>query len=563
MHRNTWELAQKEFDLVIVGGGIFGICAAWDASQRGLSVALLERGDFAAATSANCFKMIHGGIRYLQHGDIARVRESARERSALLKVAPHLAAPLPIVVPTHGATTQGKAFLRAGVLAYDMITFDRNKGIPDPQRRVPGGHSLSTEDCMQMFPGLDEESISGGVLFYDGQMHSPQRLALSFLHSAVNAGAVAANYAEATGFIRNGDDITGVRVTDTITGDEFDVRGKLVLNAAGAWAEQLLAKDMGVELDPPSVFSRDAALVINRKLIDGNAALAVQGATSDPDAKVSRGNRHLFMVPWRDHTLVGVWHIVHKGHPDSVELTTREIQGFLDEFNDGYKLDKPLTLDDVSMTNFGLTLFGDNEDGAVNLSYGKRSRLVDHAQTHGVNNLLTMVGVRYTMARGVSQEAIDLAYAKLGRKAPECKTATTRVYGGEISDFGDFESKAIQAHLGDISINSMRCIVRNYGMQHKVVTAFGTANPSLFETMGDSNVIRAEVVHAVRNEMAVKLSDVVFQRTELGTGGNPGEAALVDCADVMAFECGWDSARTNKELDEVRAAFPEHSMVSV
>ena len=140
MYRNTWELAQKEFDLVIVGGGIFGICAAWDASQRGLSVALVERGDFAAATSANCFKMIHGGIRYLQHGDIARVRESARERSALLRVAPHLAAPLPIVVPTHGSTTQGKAFLRAGVLAYDMITFDRNKGIPDPQRRVPGGH---------------------------------------------------------------------------------------------------------------------------------------------------------------------------------------------------------------------------------------------------------------------------------------------------------------------------------------------------------------------------------------------------------------------------------------
>ena len=227
MNRNTSALTDKEYDLVVVGGGIFGICAAWDAALRGLSVALVERGDFAHATSANCFKMIHGGIRYLQHGDVNRVRESCHERSTMFRIAPHLAEPLPIVVPTYGKGTQSKQFLMAGLLAYDLLTLGRNRGITDPDRHIPRGNMISRNDCLSMFPGVNEDGLTGGVLFYDGQMYSPSRLGLSFLHSAVQAGADVANYVEATGFLRDEEKVFGIKARDVLTGDDFEVRGKV------------------------------------------------------------------------------------------------------------------------------------------------------------------------------------------------------------------------------------------------------------------------------------------------------------------------------------------------
>ena len=524
VNRNTSALTDKEYDLVVVGGGIFGICAAWDAALRGLSVALVERGDFAHATSANCFKMIHGGIRYLQHGDVNRVRESCHERSTMFRIAPHLAEPLPIVVPTYGKGTQSKQFLMAGLLAYDLLTLGRNRGITDPDRHIPRGNMISRNDCLSMFPGVNEDGLTGGVLFYDGQMYSPSRLGLSFLHSAVQAGADVANYVEATGFLRDEEKVFGIKARDVLTGDDFEVRGKVVLNAAGPWADQILGDDMGLNLKPRPEFSRDAYIVINRRLT-GKHALAVQGATRDPDAVVSRGNRHLFMVPWRDYTLVGVWHIVNKGRPDQVTLTEGEVQGFLDEFNGAYSLDEPLTLEDVSMWNYGLTLFGENDEGSTNLSYGKRSRMVDHAREHGVEGLITLVGVRYTTARGESEKTVNLVFDKLGKRAPKGMTAITTIRGGHIEDFKEFERKAIERDGFGLDGNVIRGLVRNHGSDYSDVLRYVQNDASLAEQVAGSTVLKADIAHAIHNEMAMKLGDVVFRRTDLGTGAHPGEEA--------------------------------------
>lgn len=562
MKRNTSALTDKEYDLVVVGGGIFGICAAWDAALRGLSVALIERGDFAHATSANCFKMIHGGIRYLQHGDVNRVRESCHERSTMFRIAPHLAEPLPIVVPTYGRGTQSKQFLMAGLLAYDLLTLGRNRGIADPDRHIPRGNMVSRNDCLSMFPGVNEDGLTGGVLFYDGQMYSPSRLGLSFIHSAVQAGADVANYVEATGFLRDEERVFGIKARDVLTGDDFEVRGKVVLNAAGPWAEQILDDDMGLNLNPRPEFSRDAYIVINRRLT-GKHALAVQGATRDPDAVISRGNRHLFMVPWRDYTLIGVWHVVNKGRPDEVTLTEGEVQGFLDEFNSAYSLDEPLTLDDVSMWNYGLTLFGENDEGSTNLSYGKRSRIVDHAREHGVEGLITLVGVRYTTARGESEKTVNLVFDKLGKRAPKSMTAVTTIRGGHIEDFNAFERKAIDRDAFGLDSNVIRGLVRNHGSDYNDVLRYVQDDASLVEQVAGSTVLKAELAHAIHDEMAMKLGDVVFRRTDLGTGEHPGEEALKICANLMATELGWDSRRTERELDEVRAMFPKASVTAV
>lgn len=557
MKRNVTALAERTYDLIIVGGGIFGVCAAWDATLRGLSVALLERRDFSHATSANHFKIVHGGIRYLQHADLYRVRESNRERNALLRIAPHLVQPLPIVVPTYGHGLQGREILAAGLRLYDLIVFDRNRGLRDPQRRIPSGRFISRQECLRLFPGIEKEGLTGAALFYDAQIYNPPRLALSFLRSAVQAGACVGNYLEVTNFLRNGDRVCGVEAQDILTGNQLEVRGKVVLNAAGPWAEHLLGRHLGLHLRPALSYSRDACFVVTRRLT-GDYALALRAKTMDPDAILSRGRRHLFIAPWRDYTRIGVWHLVHRGEPDGFTVTEQELQGFLDEINGAYP-SFALTLNDISMWNAGIVLFGDNQPQATDLSYGKRSRLVDHARDFGVEGLITMIGVRATTARGVAERAIDLVLKKLGKKVPKSKTALTPIYGGEVACFEEFLHESTDQRPPVVGPEVMHSLARNYGSAYPEVLKYVNEDSTWADRVGASKVIKAEIVHAIREEMAQKLGDVVFRRTDLGTGAYPGEIALRACADLMASEMGWNEVRTERELQEVRAVFPRHA----
>jgi glycerol-3-phosphate dehydrogenase len=554
MRRNLSELSGREYDLVIVGGGIFGVCAAWDATLRGLSVALVERGDFCQATSANHLKVVHGGIRYLQHLDIYRIRESNKERNALLRIAPHLVQPLPIIVPTYGHGMQGKEILSIGLMIYDLMVFNRNKGLNDPDRRIPKGHIISRRECLELFPDLERKNLTGAGVFYDGQMYNPPRLVLSYLRSAMESGAQAANYLEATDFLRKGDRVVGVKVRDRITGDEFEICCKVVLNASGPWAERLLESKMGIQISPKQTYSRDACFVIPRRLT-GKYALAVKGKTCDPDAILSRKERHLFIVPWRDYTLIGVWHVVFKGSPDEFTVTDEELQDFLDEVNQGYR-HLNLKLGDISMWNAGLVLFGDNKHGAADLSYGKRSLLIDHAKEYNLQGLITLIGVRATTARGKAVKAVDLAFKKMGKNVPKSKTDVTPIYGGQIECFEEFLSHAIERRPLTLDAEVMRSLLHNYGSKYGEVLKYIKEDHVLAEKVGTSKTIKAEVIHAVREEMAQKLVDIVFRRADLGTACYPGDDAIKACAELMALEMGWNNDRVQREIDEVRAAFP-------
>lgn len=554
MNRDLREMAKKEYDLVVIGGGIFGACAAWDAAQRGLSVALVEKEDFSHATSANHLKMVHGGIRYLQHGDVLRIRESSRERSALLRIAPHLVAPLPVVVPTYGNGMKGKGILAAGMAVYDLLTLDRNRGIGDPQRRIPRGKLLSRREVLNLFPGVERDGFTGGAVFCDGQVHNPPRLALSFLRSAVDAGADAANHLAAVRFLRNNRRVTGVEVRDALTGKTFDIRGKATLNATGPWAAPLLKEGFGLRLSHPLVFSRDVCFVVRRSLSPTHA-LACQTRSRDADAVVSRGGRHLFVAPWRGYTLVGVWHGVHRGAPDAFEVTKEELQSFLDETNEAYP-GLSLSLDDVTMVNAGLILFADKEPGSDGISFGKRSVLWDHEKMHGVEGLVTLIGVRATTARGMAEKAVDLVFRMLGKSPPPSRTETTQIHGGRIPSFEEFLDAAIRRRPNGVDEPAMHSLVRNHGCEYEEVLKFLRENPALAGRVGGSAVLKAEVVHAVRKEMARTLGDVVFRRTDLGTAEHPGEEALRTCAEIMASELGWSDERIHGELEAVREAFP-------
>ncbi|MGH7676272.1 MAG: FAD-dependent oxidoreductase, partial [Gemmatimonadales bacterium] len=498
MKRDLSALERHEFDVLVVGGGIFGIAVARDAVQRGLRVALVERGDFAHATSANSFRIVHGGIRYLQHGDLVRLRESCRERRALLRVAPHLVHPLPIVVPTYGRGVRGRALLGAGFALYDLLAADRNRDVTDPDQRIPRGQMLSRVEVLELFPNLESNGLTGGGLFYDAQMRNPPRLALAFLRAAADAGAHAANYVEVTGFIRRHDTIGGVLCRDILTGQQFALRSRMVVNATGPWAEALLRDALHVPLTPPSTFSRDACFVVPRPLL-GRHALAVAAHTRDPDAIVSRQARHLFLAPWGGATVIGTWHTVHSGPPDRFAVTNEELAGFVDAVNTGYPALR-LTLDDVSLWNAGLVLFGTNLPGAVNLRYGKRSRIVDHARVHSVAGLVTVIGVRFTTARAVAEAVVNLVGRKLGRRLPACTTATAPADGGAIEQIGAFLHGAVESRPAVIRAETMHRLVHNYGAGYRRILRYQETGAAWLEPVGASGVLRAEIAHAVREE---------------------------------------------------------------
>lgn len=557
MKRDIAALTNKTFDLIVIGAGVFGSCTAWDAALRGLSVALVEKKDFSHATSANHLKVIHGGIRYLQHGDIARIRESSRERSALLRIAPHLSKPLPIIIPTYGHGMKGKELLKFGMLIYDLLTCDRNRGLGYEQR-IPGGKLISRQRICELFPGIEKKGLTGGAIFYDGQMCNPPRLALAFLRSAVNAGAVVANYTEAKDFLWDGNRVAGVVVQDEINGETLQVKGKMVVNAAGPWAARLLDGKKGLRKDVQPVFSRDLSFMV-RKRFDHSYGLAVTTKVKDADAVLDRGGRHLFFAPWHDYTLIGVWHKIVKGSPEEIIVSPEELQTFAEEVNRCYPA-MNISPDDIVRVNTGLTLYGEEEkQGEVTMSFGKRSMLIDHEREHEIGGLLTLIGVRATTARGMAEKTVDLVAQKVKGKYIPCSTETTPIFGGDMVRLKDVVDDAKKKCSSKISPQQIEDLVGNYGTKYQYVLQIAFENPELLQNVTGSRVLRAEILHAVRQEMAVHLTDVVFRRTDLGTGALPDREVLQECGLLMASELGWDEEKLQQEIQEVENVMPQFS----
>ncbi len=553
-HEIIKKLTENHFDLVIVGGGIFAACAAWDAALRGLSVALIEEEDFCSGVSANSFKMIHGGIRYLQHGDIVRLRSSCHERSAMLRIAPHLVQPLPILIPTYGYGKSGKFYLGAGMLLYDFLTIGRNRGIRDPKRHIPWSGFLNKAEVLQEYPDLEKEGLTGAALFSDAQMYNPTRLVLAFIKSAMGKGVHVANYVEATGLIQEQSRVVGVKAVDKLGGQNFIIHAKTVLNAAGPWSEWFLSDTIRANNAKKGVYSRDACFVIKRRF-KSHSAIAVQGRTKDPDALLSRPARHLFLVPWRDYTLVGVWHVVWPKHPQEVTVDKSEIETFIDEINWAYP-GFDLQPEDVEIWNAGLVPFGENEEGAENLSYGKRSHLIDHKQEDGIDGLVTLIGIRYTTARGDAAKALDMVCSKLGVHARRPATESIPVAGGDIENFDVLVQHLYREQDLGLSEDCVRALAHNYGTDADSIIDMATRDRPMANTIGNTYVLQAEVKYAVEYDMAHTLSDIVFRRTDLATGGNPGEEAIRTCAELMAVLLGWDERETQYQMDVVMKRFP-------
>ena len=553
MNRDVKRLADETFDLLILGGGINGLAAAWDAALRGLKVALVEKGDFGAQTSSATLKIVHGGLRYLQHLDFRRMRESIGERSIMLRIAPHLVEPFPFLVPTYGHGMQSKELLAAAIFVNEIMSFDRNRRIEDPARRIPPGRLVSREECVKLAPCVKREGLTGGVIFYDAQIYNSERLTLSFALSAAEQGAALANYCEAVALLRTGARVLGARVRDHVTGSEFDVRATVTANMTGPWSDIVLG--LLERPDPPRRVLRSKGIQIVAPRITEGIALAVPSRHEDPDAIIKRGGRNFFITPWRGVSLIGTTDTVYEGDPDAFRVLDRDIVEFVQEINDSLPTVK-LVREQVPFAFGGLRPITEkNIDAGSKVS--RKYEIYDHARDLRVEGLVTVIGVKYTTCRLLAEKVVNLVFQKLGRLSPPVLTRERPLVGGDIADFKKLLRDAVeQSDPARLDYTVMVHLVRNYGTRYRQFVEWARKEPEAgLRLTGSSEVLRGEIWNAVRHEAAIRLSDIVFRRTDLGTLGPPARAALRECAEIAAVELGWDAERTQSEIEAVMEAY--------
>jgi len=559
MRRNLENMAGKTYDILVIGGGITGASIAWDASLRGFSVGLVEKDDFAHATTAGSSKMVHGGLRYLINGELKLVRESLRERRIWETVAPHMVHPLPFIIPTYGWGMKSSIILSIGLAFYDLLSFDRNF-LSDDDKKLPSFRSISRSSALQLMPHFEKQGLTGAKIYYDCQMFAPERLCLECIEGAVEYGADAANYAEATGFLMSGAigegaKVEGIRVRDRLNGKEHELKAKLVINAAGPWADRVMG--LAEDGEPSRHLIRSKGIHLITRALTQEHALTIQSVTGG----------HFFVVPWRGHTMIGTTDVVFTDDPDELGVSEIDIVDFLQVINDSLP-GLNLAREDVKHFYAGLRPLVDNstgKDGPKDTYNASRAaEIVDHAKLDAIEGFISAIGGKWTTSRHLAEQIVDLATLKLARRI-KSETHCTPTYGGEIGRLKSFITRAVKrhAHLPRASVENL---CHFYGSRIDEVLATADEKPGerdalLQKLSSDVPDLAVQIVHAVRHEMAFHLNDVLFRRTGLGTLGPPGTALLDKVADLMARELGWSDADKAREIAQAQSTFETRELV--
>ncbi len=540
--RDPAALEAERFDLAVIGGGISGACLAWDACLRGLRVALVEQNDFGWATSSATSKLIHGGLRYLKNGEIGLVRESLRERRILQAIAPHLVWPLPFMIPTYPKGNT-KWLIRAGMLAYDTLSFDRNRGM-DPDHRMPGHRWLAPAAVLEAEPAVEREGLTGAAVYYDGQCN-PDRLTLEFLLGARALGAVCINYARVDAAARRAAGELSLAVHDRLDGRERELSARMVVNTAGPWADRV-DHLFGTGEDVSLVRSKGIHLVTRALCRDHALVLRTPSGA------------HLFVIPWRGHSLIGTTDTRYEGPVSELGVTAADIEQFLAEIN-GAVPDAGLVPDDVLFCYAGVRPLVEQDTQVYQAS--RRYEIVDHHR-RGHRGLLSAVGGKYTTSRNLAEKLTDRLLLYLDRPAVRCLTADRLLPGGMTGRFEDFVQAQLREQAGRLAPEQLEHLVRTYGARYNQVLALVGDRPELGEPVAAGRPeILAELAFAVEREQALTLCDALLRRTGIGTLGHPGQAAVDRMAGLMAAQLGWDADRTGREKAMFAARVcgaPEH-----
>ena len=487
--RDLSRLTATTYDVLVIGGGIHGLTIAYEAASRGLRTALVEARDFGSGASFNHQKTVHGGLRSLQSGSLRRAREGILERRSLARIAPWFLRPLPFIVGTYRSVTRGRLALAAGFRIDRWLGRDRNQGV-EPELHLPAARLVSKAATLRLFPGVRQDRLTGAAQWYDYQMVEADRLTLAFAAAADRAGADLFNYVEALAPIKSGDLVSGLSVKDALSGDEFSVKARITVNAAGAAAGTIM-RSFG--MSRPLRLLKAMHLVTSKPPSD--IALAAPAASG----------QMLTLVPWRGRAVVGTSQSAAFVQPDATAVTEAEVDAFIAEANQAFPA-LHLTRDDVTLVHRGIV------PAAEDRKTGRPALLAtpeihDHS-TEGASGAMTVIGVKYTTARRVAQTAVDRIAKLLNKRLPASRTATTVLPGAGIADHEALAIETERACNLQLSIATIRHLIALYAERAADIVRLVHERPDLLQPLSPAvQTLGAEVVSVIRHEMAVRLGD--------------------------------------------------------
>jgi glycerol-3-phosphate dehydrogenase len=502
-----------DYDLIIIGAGINGAGIARDATMRGLKVLLLDKGDAGGGTSSWSTRLIHGGLRYLEHGEFSLVRESLRERETLLRIAPHLIRTLPLLIPIYQQARRGPLLLRIGMIAYDLLSLGKSS---------PSHQMLSHAEALARAPGLNPEGLRGAALYYDAQVEFAERLVVENVLSAISYGAKVCTYARVVRFIVHEGHLTGIEFVDELSGERQSATASIVMNAAGPWVDQVL-----------KVSGNTAALIGGTK----GSHLVVPALPGAPEIAVyveaKTDKRPFFILPWNGRYLIGTTDIRYDGDLDQVRSDAQEIEYLLRETNEILPALK-LRREQILYTYSGIRpLPFTNQTDEQSIT---RRHFIRPDPRY--KNLFSIVGGKLTTYRSLSEEAIDLVFEKLGRTSPACLTAQEPLG----TPANPIRTSPLTARLSRI-----------YGGRSEAVRELVKKDAALGEVFDpETGGVAAEVVYAFRNEFARTLADCLLRRTMVGLNSSLGVGADEAAAKIGVSHLGWSEDRAREEVGSYR-----------
>ena len=530
MQRDLSALAERTYDLAIIGGGINGAATAREAALRGLKVALFEARDFSSGTSSRSSKLIHGGLRYLEQFDFKLVHESRTERRTLLALAPHLACPLPFVLPIYRGDPYYPLKIRVGLSIYDLLG---NLGRADRHRM------LSREEALRLIPGLRSENLRAAAVYYDSETDDA-RLTLEMILAAAERGANVANYAEIraleTSASGQSPEIVSAEVEDRLTGRRHELAARFWVNAAGPWVDHVRALLPGFDGTKTVRLTKGTHLIL--PVVDPDHALF---------AAILPGDRIFLMLPWHGHALLGTTDTDFEGDPANVQPDRADTDYLLAAVN--RVLRRPFSARDVRGSFAGLRALA-IEPGR---SASENTREYRFHEEPGIKNFVSVCGGKLTTARALGEKLVDRIAAQLGAATTSAQASrTTPLPGGNTGSFEDFVRKAMDEAGKDFGVPAQIAerIVRTYGSRWQQVLGPIRESPALAEPLaGNPPLLRAEVQFAIRHEMAANVEDFLVRRSGLNwlAACSLREAAPA-VAEIFARELGWSPERRQASL---------------
>jgi glycerol-3-phosphate dehydrogenase len=519
-------ISADTFDVIVIGAGINGAGIARDAAMRGLRVLLIDKGDIGGGTSSWSTRLIHGGLRYLEHGELGLVRESLRERATLLRIAPHLIRPLPLLLPIYEHARRGWWAIRAGMIAYDLLSLDKS---------LPKHKMLSRAEALKVAPGLNAEGLRGAAVYQDAQVAFAERLVLENVLSATEHGATVITYARVDAFTIEDQTVRGIEFTDLLSEQRHHARGRIVINAAGPWVDQVLN---GVETERLVGGTKGSHIIVAPFPGAPSTAIYVE-AESD--------QRPFFIIPWNDNYLIGTTDTRYKGDLDKVEIDESEVDYLLRETNrvlPGAKLTRNSILYTYSGVRPLPYTHGKDEQRLT-----RRHFIRSHAPQ--VNNLFSIVGGKLTTYRSLAEQIVDLLSRKLARDTPACTTGVTPLPGAGTPNFSSF-CEQFKQESGLPESTSQR-LLRIYGTRAADILKLTADDPTLAGTFSiATGALAAEVVFSFRDELAQTLTDCLLRRTMVGLNSSRGLSEVEAAATIARKHLGWPEDRARREVEAYR-----------